>query len=103
MSSINQWVFVVYKRDPDGNFVYTGPYLIERFAADDEIDLRPNPNYIDGKSLERPLIHVRKYPDGTALAEGSENGECDVAFHLPIDTLPSLRDADIRVKSFEVG
>lgn len=98
-----EWVFAVYYKDADENFVYTGPYLIEHFVVDDEIDLRPNPNYIDGKSLERPLIHVRKYPDGTALAEGLEKGEVDVAFHLPIDTLPSLREAGIRVKRFEVG
>ena len=88
----------------DGNFIFTGPYEVERFEANSGIDLRTNQNYPDSKSLKRPRIEVRKYGNGTALAGGVENGEINVAFHLPINALSDLRKADgVRVKSFEVG
>ncbi|KAL7545087.1 hypothetical protein ACHAWF_008448 [Thalassiosira exigua] len=95
-----EWVFAIYHKDDNGNFVYTGPYKIDHFA-DDHIDLSPNRHY-DAQSLDRPSIEIKKFADGHDLAK--EAGELDIAFHLPIDTLPELRKADgVKVKSFEVG
>jgi peptide/nickel transport system substrate-binding protein len=97
-----EWVFVIYLKNADGSFVFTGPYTIETFAAD-QIDLVPN-RYYDAKSLDRPLIKVQKFADGHDLAESAKNKDIDIGFHLPIDTLPDLRKADgVSVKSFEVG
>uniref|UniRef100_A0A7S4JSI8 Solute-binding protein family 5 domain-containing protein n=1 Tax=Odontella aurita TaxID=265563 RepID=A0A7S4JSI8_9STRA len=97
-----EWVFVIFTKDSLGNFVFTGPYIIENYASD-HIDLAPN-RYYDDQSLKRPMIEIKKFSDGHDLAKGVENNEIDIAFHLPIDTLPALREADgVKVKSFEVG
>ncbi len=97
-----EWVFVIYTKDGSGNFLYTGPYIVQSFGSD-AIELSPN-RYYDSQSLLRPFIRIQKFSDGHDLALGAMNGKVDIGFHLPIDTLPELREADgVRVKSFEVG
>ena len=97
-----EWVFVIYKKDDSGSFLFTGPYFPRTFGSN-AIELSPN-RYYDSKSLLRPFIRIQKFSDGHDLAQGAKNGEVDIGFHLPIDTLPELREADgVRVKSFEVG
>lgn len=97
-----EWAFVVFLKNDDGTIVYTGPYEIETFDADQTIHLIPNQFY--DKADERPNIVVQKFSDGYDLAEGMKNHEVDIGFHLPIDTLPDLRKEDqVHVKSFEVG
>jgi peptide/nickel transport system substrate-binding protein len=98
-----EWVFVVYLNDTEGNgnILFTGPYVIETFG-EDQIELVPNTMY--AAYQQRPLITIRKYADGDTLAEGLMNNEVDIAFHLPHDRLPELRDLEgITIKSFEVG
>ncbi len=93
-----EWVFVIYYKDSQGNFVYTGPYKVDHFQENDHMDLSPN-RYYDSQSLDRPSIEIKKFDDGHDLAKGVENGELDIAFHLPIDTLPELRKADgVKIK-----
>ena len=92
-----EWVFAIYKKDDADNFVYTGPYKIDEFAKGN-IELSPN-QYYDSQSLQRPMIELKKFANGTALADGVESGELDIAFHLPIDTLPELRKTEgVKVK-----
>lgn len=99
-----EWVFAIYlEGEEEGSFVFTGPYAVQSFG-EDKIELVPNPHYYDAKSLDRGLITIQKFADGHELAEGAKNGDIDIGFHLPIDTLPALRKTDgVTVKSFEVG
>lgn len=95
-----EWVFVIFTKDEAGDFVYTGPYAIDHMA-DDHIDLIPN-RYYDQNVLQRPQITIQKFGDGHDLANGLRDGNIDIAFHLPIDTLSELRNVDeVYVKSFE--
>jgi len=97
-----EWVFVIFTTDSSGNFLFTGPYAIESYSAE-QIDLIPNPHY-DSQSLERPIIKVKKYSDGDLLAEAAKNHEIDIGFHLPISKLPEVKEMDgVSIKSFEVG
>ena len=96
------WVFVVYKKvQPFANsndFVFTGPYKIDTFAAD-HIDLVPNTYY--PQHAERRPITVTKYADGDALAADAAN--LDIAFNLPVSTLDTLRaTAGVNVRSFSI-
>ena len=97
------WVFVVYKKvQPFANsndFVFTGPYKIDTFAAD-HIDLVPNTYY--PQHAERRPITVTKYADGDALAADAAN--LDIAFNLPVSTLDTLRaTTGVNVRSFGVS
>lgn len=96
-----EWVFVVFMKDATDNFVFTGPYAIQKFT-EAQIDLVPNQYF--PQASERPLVTLKKVSDAHELAEGVKKNEIDIAFHLPIDTLPELRQTqDVVVKSFEVG
>jgi peptide/nickel transport system substrate-binding protein len=96
-----EWVFVVYRVDDEGNFVYTGPYVIKHFAPGDHIDLVPNSLY-DGASTRTNF--ELKQMSGEHMAGNLTEGKLDIAFHLPIDTVADVRKAKgVRIKSFEVG
>jgi peptide/nickel transport system substrate-binding protein len=100
-SVLAEWVFVIFKKDSDGNFIFTGPYVPEHFA-EDHIDLVPNEFYPQAE--ERTKIELKKFENGDALAAAVEKTEVDIGFHLPIDKLPALRDVEgIQIRSFEVG
>jgi len=100
-----EWVFVVYKKDSDGDFVFTGPYYISHYEEGDHMDVKPNKYYYDGKNGKRPrMIEIKKFADGHDLAKGLESKTVDIGFHLPIDTLPNLKKLKhVHIKSFEVG
>jgi len=96
-----EWPFVVYL-EKDGNFFFTGPYAIETFVKGAKIELIPNPHY--PRASERNLLVIKKFADGQSLASALEAGQLDMAFHLPVESLPTLRQTnDVIVKSFPVG
>ena len=104
-SVLAEWVFVVYMKAPNGDYLFTGPYEIESFG-EQQIDLVPNRKYPiqPPEGRMRPEIHLRKFVDGHELAKAVENHTVDVGFNLPSDTLTDLRASDgMRVKSFKVG
>ena len=101
-SVLAEWVFVIFTTNSDGEFVFTGPYMIEHYEMNDHMDLNPNPYYPDAD--KRPLVEIKKFSDGHDLAKDAIKKKVDIGFHLPIDTLPDLRSViSMRVKSFEVG
>lgn len=98
-----EWVFVIYYVNDDGERIFTGPFAVKAFEDGDYIYLVPN-EYYDDQVSRRPNIKIQKFADGHALAESVEDHNVDIGFHLPIDTLTSLRDTDgVSIKSFEVG
>ena len=95
-----EWPFVVFLVK-GGERLFTGPFAVETFADGDRIELVPNPHY--PQALGRPLVTVRKYASGQALAAALAAGQVDLAFHLPVGELTDLRaQQGITVKSFEV-
>ncbi|CAE7239573.1 nikA [Symbiodinium natans] len=96
-----EWPFVVYVVK-NGQRYFTGPYLVAHFAANNHINLVPNTYY--PRAAERPTLEIKKFADGNAVAQALEQGQVDMAFHLPVDELPALRQlSGITVKSFLVG
>lgn len=95
------WVFTVYMKK--GNtYIFTGPFAVENFAQG-EIHLMPNPHY--PRSAERPKkLVIKKYAGGSELATALESGNVEMAFHLPIASLPKLRaTTGVSIKTFTVG
>jgi len=92
------YVFTMYKKD-GSNFVYTGPYKITEFVANDHVDLVPNTHY--PQHTERRPVKMTKYANGDALAADAAN--LDIAFNLPVSTLDTLRaTAGVNVRSFSI-
>mmetsp|Transcript_84426 Transcript_84426/g.239346 ORF Transcript_84426/g.239346 Transcript_84426/m.239346 type:complete len:543 (-) Transcript_84426:538-2166(-) len=96
-----EWPFVVY-RVSNGQRLFTGPFAVETFVVNERFELIPNPHYPGPGG--RPLITVRKYSSGQALSAALQAGQVDLAFHLPVSELTTLRaQTNITVRSFEVG
>lgn len=95
-SVLAEWAFVVYLKDEQGNFLFTGPYAIESFASE-QIELVPNEEY--PRAEERPDLKIQKFDNGHDLADSLRNEMLDVGFHLPIDTLPSFATRRMFVSS----
>jgi peptide/nickel transport system substrate-binding protein len=96
-----EWAFVIYSKTSDGNFVFTGPFAIAVFEAE-QIRLVPNEYY--PSATGRSTVLIKKFEDGHDLATAFKEDKVDIAFQLPIDTLPDLRkEKGARIKSFEVG
>lgn len=95
-----EWPFVVYRGDRAP--VFTGPYRIESLRPGDGLTLQPNPHY-PGAAARLPVA-LKRFPDAQTMAVALEAGELDLAFNLPVESLPRLKARrDVTVKSFLVG
>ena len=100
-SVLANWVFAIYFKVTEEQFVFTGPFVPENFG-ETQIDLVPNTFFPQAE--ERPNVQLKKFATGDELADAVKRMEVDIGFHLPIHTLDEVRDVEgIRVKSFEVG
>lgn len=97
-----EWAWPIFKVNDEGGYVFTGPYQVDEFADGEHIKLSPN-EYYHGHE-KRPHITIEKFGDGDELAKATADGDVDVAFHLPVTSLPAVSDADgIQGRSFPVG
>lgn len=97
-----EWPLVIYRLKDDGSAVFTGPYEITNFTADQSADLVPN-QYFPGADQRSP-VSLQKFGDAQTLALAFEAGELDLAFGLPSEVLPRLKaDPELIIKSFPVG
>lgn len=100
-SILAEWAFPVYKETGDG-FVFTGPFMVAEAEPGARIGLVPNPHHPQGGSV--PPVTLQKIADGQTLALALRGGEVDMAFHLPVETLPLVTaDPSVTVASFPVG
>lgn len=99
-SVLAEWAFPVYKVDGD-KLIFTGPYAVSSFTQTGAIDLVANEHY-EGAS-ERPDIHLKRVGDAQSLALGFAAGDFDMAFNLPVETLPMVEAAGGKVITFPVS
>lgn len=97
-----EWPLMAYTVKEDGSFLFTGPYAVQAFNADQNIDLVPNEHF-PGADL-RSAINLRRFGDAQTMALAFEAGELDLAFGLPAEGVSRLKaNPDLAVKSFPVG
>jgi peptide/nickel transport system substrate-binding protein len=98
-----EWPLIAYKPGPEeGTAIFSGPYQIAEFNADNVVELSPNPHF-DGADKRAP-VSLRRFGDAQAMAIALESGELDLAFGLPSESVARLeRNPDLTIKSFPVG
>ena len=97
-----EWPLMAYTVEDDGSFLFTGPYAVEDFHVDQNLELVPNPHFPG--ATERSPINLRRFGDAQTMALAFEAGELDLAFGLPAEVLSRLKaNPDLTVKSFAVG
>jgi peptide/nickel transport system substrate-binding protein len=97
-----EWPLMAYTVKDDGSFLFTGPYAVQAFNVDRNIELVPNAHFPGAES--RSPINLRRFGDAQTMALAFEAGELDLAFGLPPEGLSRLKaNPDLSVKSFPVG
>ena len=99
-SILAEWAFPVYRMDA-GMPIFTGPFAVETFEPGGSIEMTPNAHYENAEM--RPDITLRRIADGQSLALAFAAGELDMAFNLPVETLPMLEGAAGETLSFPVA
>lgn len=99
-SILAEWAFPVYRLD-GGTPIFTGPFMVESFEPGGSIEMKPNPHYENAEA--RPDITLRRIADGQSLALAFASGELDMAFNLPVETLPLVEAVDGETVSFPVA
>ncbi|MGY6708467.1 MAG: ABC transporter substrate-binding protein [Rhizobiaceae bacterium] len=97
-----EWPLIAYTLDDAGEAVFTGPYAVGAFHADDRVELVANPHFEGAEA--RSDLTLRRFGDAQTMALAFEAGELDLAFGLPSEMAPRLAaQPDIDVKTFTVG
>ena len=100
-SLLTEWSNIVFKDLGDGNFVYSGPYMIESLQEGIELNLIPNMEYPDAD--QRPNIKIIAFKDTSAMKLAFEAGEIDMAFTVTPEISQMLKDSGKIVKTIEAG
>ncbi|MDO4720307.1 MAG: ABC transporter substrate-binding protein [Peptostreptococcaceae bacterium] len=100
-SFLTEWSNVVFKDLGEGNFAYTGPYVIDGLDKGISLSLRPNPEYPEAET--RKDVKVMAFKDASALKLAFEAGEIDLAFTVTPEVAKMLRDGGKTVKTIEAG
>ncbi|MGM0845070.1 MAG: nickel ABC transporter substrate-binding protein [Bacillota bacterium] len=79
--------------------IATGPFRVESFSSEEEIELEKYPEYWDGEpNLDHVTIKFNS--DGNVRALALQSGEADIAYHLPPESLEPIEShEDLRVES----
>ena len=99
-SILAEWAFPVYTMVDDAP-IFTGPFTVTSFEPGGTIEMEPNIHYPGAE--DRPNVTLRRIADGQSLALAFASGELDMAFNLPVETLPMLDAAEGEVVSFPVA
>lgn len=99
-SILAEWAFPVYKMDGETP-VFTGPFAVTEFEPGGSIEMVPNAHYADAE--KRPNVTLRRIADGQSMALAFASGELDMAFNLPVESLPMLAATEGETVSFPVA
>lgn len=101
-SVLCEWTNVIYKKNQDGTYLFTGPYMLKNLDPGVTMELTPNP-YYDDQASKRPNVILKKFEDTTAMQQAFEAGEIDMAFTVTPDTAAALEGEGYTVKTIDAG
>lgn len=96
-----EWTNVVFKDLGNGEFVFSGPYVVKSFKPDMEIELVPNEYYEDHE--KRNEVLVKAFKDESSLKLAYESGELDMAFVISPEIAETLEKQGKNVKNIDAG
>jgi peptide/nickel transport system substrate-binding protein len=84
------------------NAVGTGPYILDKLAPGDEVDLVQNPDYWRGWSGKHfKKIIIRQIPESSTRRQLLEQGEVDTAINGTADDTEALRAEGFKIGDFK--
>ncbi|MDO4323888.1 MAG: ABC transporter substrate-binding protein [Lachnospiraceae bacterium] len=102
VSVLTEWTNIVFKHLDNGEYAFTGPYMIENLDPGVEISMTPNP-YYDDQAENRPNVVIKAFKDTSAMQLAFEGGEIDMAFTVTPDVAEILEAEGYTVKNIDAG
>ena len=100
-SLLCEWCSIVFKQDGD-DFLFTGPYMVDKLDPGVSIDLLPNP-YYDDRAADRSPVCLKVFRDAASMQLAFEGGEIDLMFGLTPETADILSQEGFNVKDYDAG
>lgn len=101
MSSIlAEWTNVVFKKAGD-DFIYTGPFKVDKLIPNEEIDMSPNQYYKDAD--KRTKVTVKAFKDEASMKSAFLSGEIDMIFPITPDLKNQLEKENKITKTIDAG
>ena len=100
-SLLGEWCNVVFKQDGD-EFIYTGPYMVEKMDSEVSLALAPNP-YYDDRAANRSNVLLKVFNDTATMQQAFESGEIDLMFGLTPEIANTLSGEGFTVKNYDAG
>lgn len=100
-SLLAEWCNVVFKK-ADGDFIYTGPYMVKNLDSEVALEMTPNP-YYDDRAGDRSDVTLKVFSDSAAMQQAFEAGEIDLMFGLTPEVSQTLKDEGKIVKDYDAG
>ena len=92
---------VLYKITDDGEYSFTGPYMVKESDPGNSVYLVPNPYYPDAE--QRPDVEVLAFVDESQKKLALETGELDVAYTFTKEVADLLEAEGIRTVQYDAG
>lgn len=96
-----EWTNVIFKDLGDGNYVFTGPYVVKELDPGVMVHLVPNEYYPNAE--RRGEVIIKAFKDVSAMQLAFESGEIDMAFTVTPEVARMLKDEGKTVKTIDAG
>ena len=100
-SLLAEWCNVVFKQDGK-DFIFTGPYMVDKLDSEVSLSLTPNP-YYDDRAADRSNVLLKVFKDTAAMQQAFESGEIDLMFGLTPEVAATLASEGFNVKNYDAG
>lgn len=92
---------IMYKDLGNGEFAFTGPYMVKSFEAGVKLEMTPNPYYPDAE--KRSDVTIVVFGDASAMKLAFEAGEIDMAVTITSDVVEMLEGEGLKTETFDAG
>ena len=92
---------VLFKNLGDGNYAFTGPYMVKSLDEGVQIEMVPNPYYPDAE--KRSDVTIKVFRDPSTMQLAFESGDIEIASTITADVADSLKNRGFSVASFDAG
>jgi oligopeptide transport system substrate-binding protein len=75
-----------------GNFVGNGPFVLEKWAPDDRIVVKKNPNYWDASHNRLQSVVLYPIGDRSVDERNFRTGQVHITYEVPVNRVPAYRD-----------
>ncbi len=100
-SVLCEWTNIVFKDGGDGNYVFTGPYVIDKLDSGISLNLSPNKHYPYAE--KRSQLFLKAFPDVSAMKLAIESEQIDMAFTVTPEVAEMLKEDGVTVKKIDAG